>query len=213
MQITHTGGVPMKKKIFVLTLILTIFASVIPVSAKTSKAELEETQSAETRMRQHGYWAGFFKESTSKKFDAADPATYDFTALVLVNAYNNSGKSMSDFTYVTTGDAEAIVRGLYFSIASEKKNKKKAGDILEIFSDGMWENFDGTEYVSKKWLFATIEAFKNGYPTYDKASATKKVTKVKDNWKPLYDSPGRGVLTKLEVVNIVYDYFVREFIK
>ena len=106
----------------------------------------------------------------------------------------------------------AFARGMFFSIASQKANKKKAGEILEVFSDGMYEKFDGTEYVSKKWLFSVMEAFKNGKITYDKDKATRLYNKVKDTWSPLYDSPGKGVLTRLEVINIVYDTFVMEFI-
>lgn len=207
----------MKKKFkvfIILTLVVTLFIGVIPASAKTSKSTVKKTKAAAERLLKHAYWSGLIKETTLKKFDPDEPATYNFAARVIVNAYCNSDKkSISDFVYYGTEDAMATVRGSYFAIASKKSNKKKAGDILATFSDDMYEKFDGTEYVSKKWLFATMNAFKDNEATYDKEAATKVVQRSKDNWNSLYDLPGKGVLTKLDVVNIVYDTYVMQFIK
>lgn len=204
----------MKKKIFAITLVLALFVGVIPVSAKTSKAEIKNTKTRGESMLKHGYWSGLIKETTLKDFDPGEPATYNFAAKVIANAYYNSGKkSTSDFIYCSADDAMATIRGSYFAIASKKSNKKKAGDILATFSDGMYEKFDGTEYVSKKWLFSTIEGLRNEKISYDKETATKVASRAKDNWRCLYETPGKGVLTKLEVVNIVFDIFVYQFIK
>lgn len=198
----------------ILTLVATMIIGVVPASAKVSKTEIKKTKAAAERLLKHAYWSGLIKETTLKDFGPDTPASYNFTAKVIANVYYNSGKkSIPDFVYYTADDAMATARGSYFAIASKKSNKKKAGEILETFSDGMYEKFDGTEYVSKKWLFATMNAFKDGKTTYDKEAATKEVTRVKDNWNSLYDSPGKGVLTRLDVVNIVYDTYVMQFIK
>ncbi len=198
----------------IFTLVATLFVGVIPASAKVSKTEIKKTKAAAERLLKHAYWSGLIKETTLKDFDPGEPATYNFAAKVIINAYYNSDKkSTSDFVYCSADDAMATVRGSYFAIASKKSNKKKAGDILATFSDGMYEKFDGTEYVSKKWLFSTIEGLRNEKVSYDKEKATKVATRAKDNWSCLYETPGKDVLTKLEVVNIVFDTFEYQFIK